>query len=781
VSALWAKLRRDLWRARGQAMAIGVVVACAVASSTGSVATARALARSRDLYYARAAMPDVFADAERVPAPVAGRLAAIPGVAELETRAVGDARASWPGGAARIRLLSLAPGGGRLGRLHVRDGRLPGEREGAISEGFAEATGLRPGDRLSLIVNGRLQTITVSGVVLSPEYVYAIPPGGLLPDDRAFGLVWMPRDAVEAALDLQGAFDEVVFRLAPGARAEDVIDAVDAVLRQFGGLGAYGRDRLISNRFLSDEIRQLGNMATVLPAIFLGVATFLVSVALTRLVAAQRMQVGTLKALGYGDGAIGLHYAAYAGAIALGGAAAGVGLGHVFGVYMSRMYMSFYRFPLLDYRADPAAMLEASALALVASLAGAAGAVRRAVRLAPAEAMRPPAPGRYRPSLIERLGAGALVSLPARMSLRNLARRPLRAALGALGIASAVAVLVTGAFFTDSMDFMVRLAFERALQADATVTFTHPVARSAVRELSRLPGVLAVEPTRDVAAVLRRGPRSERVALSGVIRAPTLSALVGADGREVPVPPSGLVISSRLAALLDARPGDRVRVELLEGRRAAGELTVASTVDDVLGLSATVSLDALRRLAREGDVITGAHLSVDPSARREAARALDARPAVVGVSWRADTVESFRRTVASSLLAFAGVLVGFAVAIAGGVVYSVVRASFAERGRELATLRVIGFTRAEAWRALVGEVALQLAVALPLGALLGFGLAALSSHAFQSDLYRIPLVIERSTWIFALGVTAAAALLTSLVALRWIGRMELADALRSGE
>jgi putative ABC transport system permease protein len=307
------------------------------------------------------------------------------------------------------------------------------------------------------------------------------------------------------------------------------------------------------------------------------------------------------------------------------------------------------------------------------------------------------------------------------------------------------------------------------------------VARSAVRELSRLPGVLAVEPTRDVAAVLRRGPRSERVALSGVIRAPTLSALVGADGREVPVPPSGLVISSRLAALLDARPGDRVRVELLEGRRAAGELTVASTVDDVLGLSATVSLDALRRLAREGDVITGAHLSVDPSARREAARALDARPAVVGVSWRADTVESFRRTVASSLLAFAGVLVGFAVAIAGGVVYSVVRASFAERGRELATLRVIGFTRAEAWRALVGEVALQLAVALPLGALLGFGLAALSSHAFQSDLYRIPLVIERSTWIFALGVTAAAALLTSLVALRWIGRMELADALRSGE
>lgn len=781
MTALGTKLRRDLWHARGQAVAIGVVVACAVATSAGSVATARALARSRDLYYARAAMPDVFAEAVRVPAPVAGRLAAVPGVAELETRAAGEARVAWPGGAARVRLVSVAPGGGRLGRLHVREGRLPDAGEGAISEGFAAATGLHPGDRLSLTVNGRLQPVTVSGVVLSPEYVYAIPPGGLFPDDRAYGLVWMPREAVEAALDLEGAFDEVVLRLAPGARAADVVDAVDAVLRPFGGLGAYARDRQLSNRFLSDEVRQLGAMATVLPAIFLGVSAFLVSVALSRLVAAQRMQVGTLKALGYGDLAIALHYAGFAAAIALGGAAAGVGLGHAFGAYMSRMYTDFFRFPVLDYRADPGAMLQATALALLASLAGGLGAVRAAVRLAPAEAMRPPAPGRYRPTAIERLGAGALLSLPARMSLRGLARRPLRGALGALGIASAVAVLVCGAYFGDAMDFMMRLAFERALRADATVAFAHPVGREAVHELARLPGVLAAEPTRELAAVLRRGPRSERVALSGVLPQAALSSVVGDDGRAVPVPAAGLVVSARLAELLDARPGDRVQVELLEGRRAAGELVIAGTVDDVLGLSATASLEALRRLAREGDAITGAHLAVDPAARPALARALDARPAVSAVSWRADTVASFRKTLATTLLAYAGMLVGIAVAIAGGVVYSAVRACFAERSRELATLRVIGFTRGEAWRVLVGEVALQLAAALPLGALLGLGLALLSSHAFESDLFRIPVVIDRSTWLFGLGVTSAATALTSLVGRRWIRRLALADALRSGE
>lgn len=781
MTGLWTKLRRDLWQSRGQAVAIAVVVACAVATSAGSVATARALARSRDLYYARAAMPDVFADAARVPAPVAARLAGIPGVVDLETRAVGDGRVAWPGGFARVRVASVTPEGGRLGRLHVRSGGLPGVGEAAISEGFATAAGLGPGDRLSLTMNGRLQRVTVSGVVLSPEYVYAIPPGGLFPDDRAFGLVWMARPAVEAAFDLEGAFDRVVLRVAPGARVDDVVDEVDAVLRPFGGLGASGRDRLVSNRFLSDEIRQLDNMATVLPAIFLGVAAFLVSVAMTRLVASQRMQVGMLKALGYGDRAIGLHYAAYAAAIALLGAVVGAGLGHALGASMSRMYMDFYRFPLLDYRADPGAMATAALLALGASLGGAAGAVRRAIRLAPAEAMRPPAPGRYRPTLLERLGAGALLSLPARMSLRGLARRPVRAAFGTLGLASAVAVLVTGAYFGDAMDFMLRLAFERALRADATVAFTRPVGRAAVQELARLPGVLVAEPTRTLPAVLRRGARSERVGLTGAAPGATLSLVVGEDERAVPVPATGLVVSARLAALLDARPGDRLRVELLDGRRATGELELVATVDDVLGLSATASLETLRRLARDGDVIGGANLAIDPVARPAVARALDARPAVAGLSWRADTIASFRRTIARSLLAFAGMLVGFAVAIAGGVVYSAVRSAFADRSRELATLRVIGFTRTEAWRVLVGEVALQLAGALPLGALLGLGLSALSSHAFESDLFRIPVVVERSTWLFALGITTAATLATSLVARRWIRRIDLADALRSGD
>jgi putative ABC transport system permease protein len=344
-----------------------------------------------------------------------------------------------------------------------------------------------------------------------------------------------------------------------------------------------------------------------------------------------------------------------------------------------------------------------------------------------------------------------------------------------------VAILVTGSFFIDAVDYMVTVAFERALRADATVAFTDPVSREAIGELARVPGVLAVEPFRAAPAIVRNGHRSERLALTGYPPAPQLSRVVGQDGRALPVPVEGLVISRHLADLLHVSPGDRLRVELLDGHRRTADVAVAGTVDDLLGLSAGASLAEVSRLAGDGDVVSGAHLAVEPGMRPEVARRLDERPKVATVTWRNDAVQGLRKTLAELVLAYAGVLVGFAVAIAAGVVYNVVRIAFGERERELATLRVIGFRRGEAWRVLLGEVSVQVLLALPLGAAMGLGLAWLSADAFASDLFRIPVVVARSTWAFAFAVTGSAAAATSLLALRWIARQDLAVALKSGE
>lgn len=781
MSALGAKLRRDLWHARGQALAVAVVVACAVAVSVGSTATGKALLASRDRFYAEASLADVFAEAVRVPEPVAARVATLPGVAEVETRVVADGRVEHARGAARARLVGLGPGGGRLNRLHLRRGRLPGPGEVAVSEGFAEGARLAPGDRLVLTVNGRRERVTVTGVALSAEYVYAMAPGSLFPDDRGYGVVWLPRAALAAALDLEGAFNAVSVRLSPGASAAEAVDALDRVLGRFGTPGAVARDRLVSHRFVTDEIRQLEAMATVLPAIFLGVAAFLVSVTLSRLVGSQRLQVGTLKALGYRNRDLSLHYAGFALAITAAGVAGGLVMGDAFGRYMARIYAGFYRFPSLAYATDVGSVLRSAGLALGAALLGAAGAVRQVVRLPPAEAMRPPAPGRFRRTLLERAGLTPGLSPAIRMALRNLERRPLRALLGTLGLASATGILVAGACLDDAMGWMLRLAFEEALRGDVTVAFVQPESPEAVRELARLPGVTAAEPSRGAAAILRHGSRRQTLALQGLPPGSSLSRLVDVDGRIVPVPADGVVLSQRLAGLLGVRPGDEVRVELLEGARRQGGLLVAGTVDDSLGLGATCSLATLARLAGDAGHVSGAVLSVEPAARPAVARALDARPGVAAASWRRDALASFQRTLGDTVLGYALVLVGFAAAIAAGIVYSAVRTAYAERERELATLRVIGFRRGEAWRVLLGEVGAQVVAGLPLGALLGYGLAALTATSFSSDLFRIPVVVERTTFAFACGTTFTTALLTSFVARRWLARLDLVRALAPGE
>jgi putative ABC transport system permease protein len=426
-------------------------------------------------------------------------------------------------------------------------------------------------------------------------------------------------------------------------------------------------------------------------------------------------------------------------------------------------------------------VVRGAGLALGAAVLGAVGAVRQAISLPPAEAMRPPAPGRYRHALVERAGLDRLLSPSGRMALRNLGRRPVRSLLGTLGLAAATAILVTGAYYDDALDLMMHVAFNQALRADATVTFARPASREAIGELARLPGVSAAEPFRGSPAILRHGSRRQTVALTGAPLRGELSRIVGADGRAAGVPRDGVLLSRRLADLLDVRPGEELRVELLDGRRRSGALRVAGTVDDMLGLNATCSMESLARLAGDAGQLNGANLAVDRAARPAVARALAERPVVAAASWRADALESFRTTYGDLMAGYAAVLVLFASAIASGVVYSAIRTNYSERERELATLRVIGFTRGEAWRVLLGEVGAQVLAGLPLGALGGLGLAALSAVTFSSDLFRLPVVVEPSTWVFAAGVILSTALATSLLARRWLARLDLPRALAPGE
>jgi putative ABC transport system permease protein len=782
------KVLRDLWHLRSQMAAVAVVMACGIAMFVSLRSMHGWLRDTQTRYYEAYRFADVFANARRAPASLQRRLAAIPGAAAVRTRVVMDVTLDLPGldepGTGRLVGIpeTRAP---MLNDLYLRSGRWiePGQADEVLaSEAFARANGLAPGDSIPAVLHGRWQRLRVVGIALSPEYIYEIRGlGDIFPDNRRFGVLWMGERALGAAFQMEGAFNDVAIALAPGASEADVIDAADRLLAPYGGTGAYSRADQISDLFVSSEIDETEITSVLLPAIFLGVTAFLLNMVLARLVATQRQEIAILKAFGYGNPAIAAHYLQLALGPVLIGAVIGTGLGAWLAAALARVYARFYQFPVAGYAQDWRVVAQAFLVAGGAALVGALGGVLRATRLQPAEAMRPEAPASYRAGLIERVGLQRLVPAAARIILRNVERRPLRALLAATGIALATAIVMTGWFMFDAINVMKQIQFESVQRYDAMVVFDVPRSAAAGWELVNLPGVRRMEPFRAVPVRLRRGPVTKRTTLLGLEPGSELQRLVDRDGTVRQVPRGGLLISDVLAADLDVAAGDTLTVEVLEGKRAVRAVPVAAVSRDIIGSSATMRLDALRALLGEGGTLSGAYLTLDARQAPAVYRRLKRTPAVSGVVVRESVVRGFEETIAESFWISISMMVAFACIIAAGIVYNGARVALSERGRELASLRVLGFFRGEVTRLLLGEQALLTLIGLPGGLLLGYALAWLVAYRFESDLFRIPLVIRPTTIAYSLAVVLGAALLSALAVRRRIHRLDLIAVLKTRE
>ncbi|HEX6634266.1 MAG TPA: ABC transporter permease [Usitatibacter sp.] len=786
MRALDRKLLRDLSALQAQVISIALVIACGIGGFIGTMSTHDSLVESRERYYDEARFPHVFATAKRAPRSLEERLRAIPGVSEVEMRVVEDAQLAIPGvGPPMIaHLIGRDPAHPpAMSRLAIRRGRwpLPGAaREAVVNERFFQARKLRLGDEVSVLMNGRLQRLSIVGAVLSPEFIYASRGTGL-PDDEWYAVLWMDRRGLEAAYDMDGAFDSVTLRLARGASAPRAIAAVDAILEPYGGFGALGREDQVSHKILTQEMDQIRVFGTILPAIFLLVAAFVLNVVMHRQVTAQRPEIAALKALGYGDRAIAGHFLAFASAIAVLGTVLGVAVGWWLGIELTGLYTDFFQFPRFLYRLSPGVAFGATAVALAACFGGAWAATRGVVRLRAAEALRPPAPEEYRPLLLERLGAGRAVTPSQRMILRNIERRPARAAATLAGIAAAVAILISGIFWKDAIDWFMDIQFNKVQRADVLVGFAEPVGRSAVRELSRLPGVKQSEAARAIPVRLVAGPRTYRTALTGLDDDARLHRILDSRLRAVQPMPGSVLLTKRLADRLGVRAGATVWADLLEGRRVKAPLTVGGTVDEMAGMNAWMTAADLNRLAREGPVISQASLLVDRRDEPALLARLKEIPAAAVVIVNRTLLDTFRRTSARNVLFFTTVLTAFAAVIAVGVVYNNARIQLAERAWELATLRVLGFTRAEVSVILLGELALEIAVAIPLGFLAGRALAALIVRLMQHEVFELPLVIFPKTYAYTAAIVAAAGIASALIVRHRIDRLDLVAVLKTRE
>ena len=787
VSPLDRKLLRDLWRMRTQALAIGMVVAVGVMLLVMMSGLVESLDETRRAYYERYRLADVFAPVVRAPGRVLDQLAEIDGVSAVEGRITGGALIEMPGSELPVqaRAVSLPDfGQPRLNAVYLSSGRWTDQRrpnEILLLKSFAEAHGLVPGDTLAATMHGARRSFEVVGIAQSPEFLYTTAPGELVPDDSRFGVIWMSRTAMEAAYDMDGAFNEALLDIGRENDLPSVLAAADLLLDDYGAIGAYGLEDQFSNRFVEEEISGLRASSAGVPPIFLAVAAFLLNIVISRLLQAERQQIGLIKAFGYTNAEVTSHYFKLILAIAMGGAFLGCVLGLAAGASLVGFYVQYYKFPFLVFQIDSAAFIIAVSASVGAAAFGGLFALRRIFSLTPAVAMRPPTPPDY--SGTNHIGAflTRFLDQPTRMVLRRIVRHPGRSVGAIAGVSAGMALSAGMLSVLAGFDETVDTSFSVIDRSNMSVSFNVPLSDRSLHALANLDGVIEVEASRTVAVVMRNANHSYRGGLFGLPSDAQLFRAIDANGQTLPLRGEGIVLTPALADMLDVGIGEHLQIDVREGRRPQLSLVVTGIAETLLGSPAYMELTALNRALGEPNRVSGAYLRIDPAYRDAIYAALDAMPVVAGVSVKSDAREAFEEIMDQGAGAMRFIMAAIAALITFGIVYNTARIAYAESAHDLASLRVIGFSKGEAAYVLLGELGIIVLVALPLGSVLGYGFSHAIAEGFSTDLYQIPASFSPES----LGLAGLAVLIASVFS-GWMvkrdsDRADLVSALKSRE
>ncbi|NTU53838.1 MAG: ABC transporter permease [Chlorobiaceae bacterium] len=781
------KLLRDILHLKGQMLAVMAVVVCSVSMFISMSNVKYSLERSRSDYYSRYRFADLFVQLKRAPESALETIRRVPGVATATTRIVTRVTIDVPGleEPATAQLVSLSDRGEPgLNGVFIVAGRKPDSsrpEEVVVSRPFMKANHLNLGDHIGAVINGRWKRLVIVGTGLSPEYIYEVQPGAFFPDNRRFGVFWISRKALESALDMSGAFNDLSLTLLHGASEKEVIRRLDRMLDRYGSFGAYGRGEQLSDRFIADEIRVLGMEITVLPTIFLVVAVFLLNIVLQRLVSTQREQIAVLKAMGYDDEDIGLHVLGFALLPTVAGVMVGSALGAWLGSSLLQLYGDVYNFERLVYVFRMENAVAAILLSLAAAVGGALMAARRAVNLPPAEALRPESPRLCRPGILDHPRLAGRFPVPLRIILRNIERHPFKSMLSVTMIAFSIAILVAGRYSFDSVERMIDVEFGMRHREDVTVIFNDNMPSSIVFSFASMKGVLEAEYYREEPVRLVSGYRSRRQTIKGLQKTDGLQRIIDSDGVIRKLPEHGLLLTTTLADLLGVRPGEIIRVEFLQGARRVADVPVVATIDEIIGLSACMRLEELNRIAGDGGVLNAAVLKIDDREQVELYERFKHTPGIAGIMMLQALRESFDEMIAKSMNTSTFILTSFASILAFAMIYNGARITLSERARELSSLRVLGMTNLEIAVILLGEQALFCLAAIPVGFLIGIGLSVLLAYALSSELYRMPVVFTPDNFLFALAVMVTVAILSGVMVGRRVVRLDLIAVLKTRE
>lgn len=771
----------------GQLIAIMLVIGAGIANYVAFQSTHSSLIRSQESYYAGSNFADVWASVQRAPETLRERMMSIDGVTNVDLRVIAHVVIDIPGVQDPASgVITGVPSHGQppINRLSMMSGRwlTPNtDSEVIVSYAFALANNFVQGDTIHAIINGRWKTLTIVGTALSPEWILELVPGSLMIDNKRYAIMWMAEETLAEMYDMNGAWNSACIDLAQGTSVAGVIDLLDAMLRPYGTTGAIGREDQMSHKFFNDELKQLTLTALFVPAIFLGVAIFLLNISLLRFVSTQRAYIAILKAFGYGDVRIAMHYIGFALVAVAGGTIIGIIAGSYIGVQLVKLYLEFYRLPVLSFTMPPFIVLGSVLLSSVSAILGAIAAVRSIVRLPPAEAMRPEAPRVQRIRLLDNVGLARHLSPRLLMIMRNVMRRPIRASVSILAITLAMSILVLGRCFTEMFDSVIDMQFNHIAREDAMVTFMTPRSHGAVHDLAALPGVLSVEPFRAVPVDLITEEQTKRTLLISASSDAILHRAISISAGPVAIPNDGVLCSSFMAKEMNIQLGDSIHLRQVDEGRRELHTVVSGVVDDMMGVQLYAQAMLVSNMLREGGSISGAYLHIDAAQADAFYSAVKQMPTMSSILLRDKAIRSFDDNYMQYMDISTYYIVFFASLIAFGVVFNNARIALSERGGELASLRILGFSNRDVTSIILGEQLLLTLVALPLGGIGGTILAMAIPKLVATDLFRFPFVASIDAYLVSAATIFVVASLTGIFIWQRIRRLDMIAVLKSHE
>jgi len=790
MAVLHKKLFRALMRSWAESLAVIMVVLCGTASYICLHSCYLNLSLTRDTYYTQNRLADFEIMLERAPANAIFKVEEIPGVRQARARMVKDVNVDIEGvDEPRVgRIISMpVPRQHVLNDVVVMEGQYfgPGAQdEVIISDSFARLNNLAIGDRLSISVEEKKYSLRIIGYGLSPEYVYMIRTlQEMVPAPERFGILWVPEDFAETALDMKEACNNILGEVDDPEALDAILDRADDLLDGYGVFAKVKQEDQISVRFLGDEIQGLGVNAKITPTLFLGIAALILFVLLSRMVRMERTQIGLMKAYGYTNFSVAFHYLQYGIILSGAGCIGGFALGQWMANGLIKLYVQFYQFPILESRVYPDVLSKSMGIALGFGALGALFAAIRAARIRPAESMRPEAPPLGHRVWVERVGMlWQNLSFTWKMIVRNLARNRFRAGLNVFGVAISTGLVIMGFFSLSGMEFWLRFQFQEVQREDVKISFQGERGKRTYYEMARFDHVRRVEPILEYPFTLSSDWRKKDTIVVGLPEGAELQKLMTFKGKEVPVGETGVVLSDRLARVLGVGVGDRVRMKPLMGR-VEGEKTavVRDVAQQFMGTNAYMDIEALSRLLEESFAMNAALLRIDEGAEESINKDMKDVAGVASVVFSSEAYDSLMETLAGSSRIMNVVVLLFAGVISFSIIYNVTSVALAERQRELASLRVLGLTTAEVGRILYHENILLGLIGATIGLPFGAGICWLLVKAYDTDLYRMPFHIEQDAYVKAVLLTLLFVLLANLAVRRKIHRLDLVEVLKERE